>query len=178
MGVTPAGAQPPPASDEVMLRLTQQEMEEDAAGRTGKAHAEAMAKQFGVPAKMVEDLRGTKQGWGEIGIRLGVAQELMKSDPKMFRTMNDSLVRVGDLRSQGKGWGKIAQQLGFNLGPVVKEVQRVRQEMRAEAKKAATAGVNKPDQNREQVRPESGRTSSKAVGGDPGQSKEQERAVK
>lgn len=160
IGVTTAEAQPPPASDEVMLRLTQQEMEEDAAGRVAKAHAEALAKQFNVPAKVVEDLRDAKQGWGEVGIRLGVAQELMKQDPKMFPTMNDSLARVGTLRSQGKGWGEIAQQLGFELGPVVNEVQRVRKEMRAEAKKAATSGVNKPDQNRARARSDSGETST------------------
>lgn len=36
------------------------------------------------------------------------------------------------LRNEGKGWSVIAKELGFKLGPVVREVQHVRQALRAE----------------------------------------------
>lgn len=157
IGAATVEAQPAPASEEVMLRVAQQEMEEDAAGRVPKTHAELLAKQFQVPGNTVEDLHAAKQGWGEIAIRLGVVQELTKTDHKNFPTMAEALQRVGELRADGKGWGELARELGFKLGPVVSEVQRIRQEMRAEAKKSATAGVIKPDQSRERVRSESGR---------------------
>ena len=134
----------PPASDDVKLRITQQEFDEDAAGRAQKAHAEALAKQFQVEPQAVENLRTLKQGWGEIAIRMGLAQELVKTDPKTYPSMTEALQKVGDLRAQKISWGEIAKSLGFQLGPVVSEVQRVRQEMRAEAKKAATEGVVMP----------------------------------
>ena len=134
----------PPASDDVKLRITQQEFDEDAAGRAQKAHAEALAKQFQVEPQAVENLQTLKQGWGEIAIRMGLAQELVKTDPKTYPSMTEALQKVGDLRAQKISWGEIAKSLGFQLGPVVSEVQRVRQEMRAEAKKAATEGVVSP----------------------------------
>jgi hypothetical protein len=124
-----------------MLRLTQQELEEDAAGRALKAHAEALAKQFNVPAKTVDELRASNQGWGEIAVRLGVAQELAKADPKSYPSMSEAIQRVGELRAQGTGWGAIAKQLGVQLGPVVSEVRRAREQIKAEAKKSATEGA-------------------------------------
>jgi hypothetical protein len=100
----------PPASDDVKLRVIQQELDEDAAGRTQKTHAEALAKQFKVEPSVVEDLRTSKQGWGEIAIRLGLAQELTKTDQKTNPTMAEAMQQVGDLRTQKMGWGAIAKQ--------------------------------------------------------------------
>jgi hypothetical protein len=134
----------PPASDYVKLRVTQQEPDEDAAGRTQKAHAEALAKQFNVDPSVVATLRASKQGWGVIAIRLGMAQELRKTDSKSYPTLAEAMRRIGDLRTQKMGWGATGKELGLALGPVVSEVQRVRQEMRAEAKKMATEGVVTP----------------------------------
>jgi len=135
----------PPASDDVKLRVTQQELDEDAAGRTEKVHAAALAKQFKVDPSVVEHLRTSKQGWGEIAIRLVVAQELTKTDPKTYPTMTEAMQKVGELRTQRMGWSAIGKELGLALGPVVSDVQRVRQEMRAEAKRAATEGVVTPE---------------------------------
>ena len=135
----------PPASDDVKLRVTQQELDEDAAGRTEKAHAEAMAKQFKVEPSVVEHLRNSKLGWGEIAIRLGLARELTKTDPKTYPTMTEAMQKIGDLRMQKKGWSAIGKELGLALGPVLSDVQRVRQEMRAEAKRAATEGLVTPE---------------------------------
>lgn len=136
----------PPASDDVKLRVAQQELDEDAAGRAQKTHAEAMAKQFRVEPSVVENLRTSKQGWGEIAIQLELAQELVKTNPKTYPAMTEALQKVGNLRTQKMGWGAIAKELGFALGPVVSEVQRVRQEMKAQAKKAATEGIVTPGQ--------------------------------
>lgn len=91
---------------------------------------------------MVENLRTTEQGWGEIGIRLAVAQELTKVNSATFPTMTESLARVGDLRAEGKGWGAIAKELGFKLGPVVSEANRVSHELRAEAERQRQARRN------------------------------------
>jgi len=136
------------------LRVTQQELDEDAAGRSEKAHAEALAGQFTVDPSVVEHLRTSKQGWGEIAIRLGVAQELTKTDPKTYPTMTEAMQKVGDLRMQKMGWSAIGKELGLALEPVVTEVQRVRQEMRAEAKRAATEGVVTPERALEQSQSE------------------------
>ena len=144
----------PPASDDVKLRVTQQELDEDAAGRAQNAHAAALAKQFKVEPSVVENLQASKQGWGEIAIRLGVAQELTKTDPKTYPTMVEAVRKVRDLRTQNMAWGAIAKDLGLSLGPVVSEVQRVRQDMRAEAKRAATEGVVAPAQALEQSQTE------------------------
>src|SRR5215475_10713072 len=144
----------PPASDDVKLRVTQQELDEDAAGRSEKAHAEALAGQFTVDPSVVEHLRTSKQGWGEIAIRLGVAQELTKTDPKTYPTMTEAMQKVGDLRMQKMGWSAIGKELGLALEPVVTEVQRVRQEMRAEAKRAATEAVVTPERALEQSQSE------------------------
>src|SRR5262249_235799 len=127
----------PPASDDVKLRVVQQELDEDAAGRSEQAQAEALARQFKVEPSLVGRLRSLKQGWGEIGIRLGLAQGLTKADPKTYPTMAKALQKVSILRTQKMGWDAIAKELGLALGPVISEMQRVRQEMRAEAKRVA-----------------------------------------
>ncbi|WP_447977467.1 hypothetical protein [Candidatus Nitrospira bockiana] len=139
-GLVPAQAQV--ASDDVRLQVLQQEVDEDAAAKVQKTNAEALAKQFQVQPKVVEELRAAKQGWGEITIRMALAQELTKADPKAYPTMTEALAKVGDLRSAGMGWGKIANDLGFKLGPLVSEVNRVRQELRAETK--VTTGTQDP----------------------------------
>ena len=127
-------AQPVTAPEEATLQTTQQAFETDGAGRPAKAHAEALPKQFQVEPQVVESLRSAKQGWGEIGIRLALAQELTKVDAKTYPTMADALAKVGDLRAEGKGWGVIAKELGFKLGPVISEANRVRHELRTAEK--------------------------------------------
>jgi hypothetical protein len=134
------------STEEASLRTTQQALDAEAVGRSGKSQAAALASQFKVEPQVVENLRATKQGWGEIGIRLALAQELAKIDPKTYPSMTEALARVGDLRAEGKGWGAIAKELGFKLGPVVSEANRVRHELRAEAKSAETGSV-KPDKD-------------------------------
>ena len=139
--------------DEVNLRTAQQALDTDSTGRSTKSHADALAAQFKVEPKVVDNLRTAQQGWGEIGIRLTVAQELTKVNPTTFPTMTESLARVGDLRAEGKGWGSIAKDLGFKLGPVVSEANRVSHELRAEAR-ATETGLHKADRTEHMSRPE------------------------
>lgn len=120
------------ASEESELQGVRQQLDTETTARSSSGHAEVLAKQFKVEVGTVEQLRASKQGWGEITIRMGLAQELVKTDPKTYPTMTEALQKVGDLRAQGSGWGVIAKELGFKLGPVISEVKHARNEMRAE----------------------------------------------
>ena len=124
----------PPASDEIKLQVTKQELDEDAAGRLEISHAEAVGKQFKIDPHLVEDLRAGKQGWGEITIRLVFAQEVHKLVPNGYPNLTQALQKIGDMRKQKQSWGEIAEQLGIDLAPVVAEAQRARKELRARAK--------------------------------------------
>jgi len=155
----------PPASDDVKIQVTQQEMDEDAAGREPKAHAQAMARQFHVDTQVVDKLREAKLSWGETGIRLTMASELASTDPKTHESVEAALQRVNDLRSKKTGWNSIATELGVDLGRVVTHAQQVRQQMRAEAKNEATAGVIKPGQR--QVEKKEGQGDRSKRGGQP-----------
>jgi hypothetical protein len=134
----------PPASDDVKIQVTQQEMDEDAAGRNPTSYAESMAQQFHVDKEVVEQLRQAKARWGEIGIRLAFAQELAKQDAKSFPSVEAALSKVSEQRGKKAGWRAMANEFGIDLGQVVMQAQQARQQMRAEAKKEATAGVVKP----------------------------------
>lgn len=131
------------ASEETELQSVRQQLDMETGVRSSDKHAEALAKQFQVEVKTVEQLRASKQGWGEISVRMALAQELVKTDPKTYPTMTEALQKVGDLRAQGSGWGTIAKDLGFKLGPVVSEMRHVRNEMRAEMRKADLDGAGK-----------------------------------
>jgi hypothetical protein len=129
-------------------------LDDFAAARTEKAYAEALASQFKIEPSVVENLRTSKQGGGEIAIRLGLAQDVTKTDPKAYPTRADAMQKVEDLRPQKMGGGAIARDLGLTVGPVVSEVQRVRQEIRAETKKTATEEVVTPEQSLERSQTE------------------------
>lgn len=124
------------ASEETELQSVRQQLDMETGVRSSDKHAETLAKQFQVEVKTVEQLRASKQGWGEISIRMALAQELVKTDSKTYPTMTEALQKVGDLRAQGSGWGAIAKDLGFKLGPIVSEMRHVRNEMRAEMRNA------------------------------------------
>jgi hypothetical protein len=66
--------------------------------------------------------------------------------------MTEALNRVGELRVAKQGWGEIAKELAVKLDPVVSEVQRVRQEMRAQARLDAGTGTAKPGRQQGRLR--------------------------
>jgi hypothetical protein len=83
--------------------------------------AETIAKQFNVPEKLVNDLRGRKVGDGEITAALALSQQLMKHDKV---TRQQALDRIFAARKSGQGWGAIARSLGLKLGDVVTDVKK------------------------------------------------------
>jgi hypothetical protein len=83
--------------------------------------AETIAKQFNVPEKLVNDLRGRKVADGEITAALALSQQLMKHDKV---TRQQALDRILAARKSGQGWGAIARSLGLKLGDVVTDVKK------------------------------------------------------
>lgn len=130
--------------DEQRLQATRAQIDRDASAKQ-QNRVQALSTQFNVSTDTVEDLRAKKQGWGEITIRLAMAQHLTKTDPQTYPTMNDSLAKIDSLRSENKGWGKISQDLGFKLGPVVRDAQQARQDLAREARAERTDRVAKQD---------------------------------
>ena len=88
-------------------------------------------QQFKIDPHLVEDLRASKQGWGEITIRLVLAQEAYKLAPSSYPNLVQPLQRIGDLRKEKQSWGEIAKQLGVDLLGGNRG-QRVHQELRAQ----------------------------------------------
>lgn len=115
-------------SEENELQTMNQHLNDDL-GKIKSSKTEALSQQFKVESKVVDNLRAAKQGWGEIAIRLGMAQELMKVDSATYLSMTEALQKVGDLRAQNMGWGAIAKSLDFKLGPVVSELKHTRNEI-------------------------------------------------
>ncbi len=149
-------------ADEGRLQTMQREAEEDASKRGQTKHVELLSQRFQVEPSVIEELRNSKQGWGEITIRFALAEHLTKTDPTNFPTLDAALQRVGDLRNDKKGWGNIGKELGFKLGPVVSDVKQSLQDLRREGQtgqlkveKADTRGDLKREARLEQSsRPE------------------------
>lgn len=130
-----AWAQADPQENELQTEATAAETE--LMGRPEPNRAEALAKQFGVEAATVEQLRNEDKGWGGVFIQLATAQHLTQKDPATYPTMAVALAKIQSLHAEHHGWGRIAQELGFKLGPVVSAARHARNEMRREARAAA-----------------------------------------
>ena len=83
--------------------------------------AETIAKQFNVPEKLVNDLRGRKIGYGELTVAMALSQQLIKRDKV---TQQQALEKVLGLRNSGHGWGVIARDLGLKLSDAVSAVKK------------------------------------------------------
>ena len=83
--------------------------------------AETIAKQFNVPEKLVDDLRGRKIGYGELTVAMALSQQLIK---RAKITQQQALDKVLGLRKSGHGWGAIARDLGLNLSDAVSAVKK------------------------------------------------------
>jgi hypothetical protein len=129
---TPGNVRAQSDTDEVRLQTMQREAEEDASKRGQTKHVELLSQRFQVQPSVIEELRSSKQGWGEITTRLAIAEHLTKTDPTNFPTLDVALQRVGDLRNDKRGWGNIGKELGFKLGPVVSDVKQSLQDLRRE----------------------------------------------
>lgn len=83
--------------------------------------ADAIARQLGVPEKLVNELRARRMGYGEATITLALAQQLLKRERGL--TLQQAIDRVLALRAS-HGWGVVARDLGLKLGDVVSDVKR------------------------------------------------------
>ena len=133
-------------SDEARLITVQKEIDSSATAPGQTTQVQTLAKQFNVAPSVVQDLRATKQGWGETTIELAMAQRLAQTDSKAYPTFMDALTKIETLRAEKTGWGRIAKDLGFKLGPVVSAAQHARNELRRESQTAGSAEVSpKPE---------------------------------
>ena len=123
-----------------------------------KRRAELLAKQFQVPPSEIEKLRNAGQGWGEVTIRLALADKLVKTDPTNFPTLTAALERIGTLRNDGRGWGNISKELGFKLGPVVSDTRHSLNDLRRDLRAEQKAGkVDKAGQSQRHEARDAGR---------------------
>lgn len=85
------------------------------------AKAIAIAEQYGVEPAVVEGLRASGKGWGEIQNSLAMAERIaadsVGTDTPL--TLAEALQQILDARAAGRGYGEIAQDYGFKLGEVV-----------------------------------------------------------
>jgi hypothetical protein len=114
-------------SEEQQLKTEQQRI--DAAANTKAPRPETLATEFGVSPQTVTNLRNQKRGWGSITIELAMAQQLTRTDPATYPTMDSALAKIEAMYADGRGWGRIANDLGFKLGPVVSSVQHARHDV-------------------------------------------------
>ena len=121
-------------TDETRLQAAHKGIDNDAGERLGKDKAKALARQFQLPTKFIDELQHKKLGWGEMTIQFVMAQHLTKTDLQTYPSLAEARQRVEELRIQGKGWGSIAKKLGVKLGPVVSEVCHVRKTLREEGR--------------------------------------------
>jgi len=83
--------------------------------------SEMIAKQFNVPEKLVNDLRGRKINYGEITAALAFSQQLMKRDKV---TRQQALDKVLGARKAGQGWAALARSFDLRVADVLSDVRK------------------------------------------------------
>lgn len=131
--------------EEKELAQTQQEMDQELAKTGQEKQAENLAQKYNVEPQTIQRMRDQRQGWGEISIQLALAQQLSRTDPGKYPTTADALKRVEGLRGEGKGYGVISKELGFKLGPVVSDVKRSRDTLRAASRVERPERADRPE---------------------------------
>ena len=76
-----------------------------------------VAQHFQVPVSVVRGLRNKRQGWGEIAVRLAIAQQLSTIHRITYPTVSLALKRIEDLRNEGKKLSQVAGELGVTPWP-------------------------------------------------------------
>lgn len=153
---SPLWAQADDKKDETSLESVRKDIDKDTAAAKAETRVQELAKQFKVDPSVVQDLRAKGQGWGETTIELSMAQHLTQSNPKDYPAMTDALNKISAMRADKMGWGKIAKDLGFKLGPVVREARHVRNEMRKEARMERSEKNEKHEREGKGERPDRG----------------------
>ena len=88
--------------------------------------AGTIARQLGVPEKLVEDLRSRNVAYGEITVALALSQPLMKRDKVTRQRAVDSIL---ELRKAGQGWAAIARELDLKLTTALAAVKKADQQL-------------------------------------------------
>jgi hypothetical protein len=116
--------------------------------------AETIGKQFGVPEKVVNDVRARKLSYSDVTIALALSQQLTKREKGLTRPQ--AIDRIVTLRKSGQSWGVAARDLGLRLGDVIGEVKKTdkqlakldavriaRAEKQARPEKAVTTAISR-----------------------------------
>ena len=115
-----------------------------------KPVVQRIENEFKVTDAQINSLRSQKLGFGEITIVFALAEKLPGglTDANIDKIMS---MRNGPPKM---GWGEIAHKLGFKLGPVISNVERVRREERHEMKEQREMKNEKMDKGGMPERPE------------------------
>lgn len=115
--------------EETRLEKSASDIDSDA-GKEEKPVVDRIESKFKVTDAQINNLRNQKLGFGEITIVFALAEKLPGgiTDANVNKIMS---MRNGPPKM---GWGEIANKLGFKLGPVISDVERVRKEERHEMK--------------------------------------------
>jgi len=112
--------------EEPRIQAEQERIDHDStAPETAKVNT--LAQQFNVPPQRCKSC-GTKGRGGEKLLLNCPCPAALQDGPQPFPTLGDALTKVESLRAEKMGWGKIAHELGFKLGPVIREARHVRKE--------------------------------------------------
>jgi len=87
----------------------------------GRRATRAIARQFDVPANLVNDLHGQGIGYGEVATSLALSRQLVTRD-KVKR--EQAIERIVSARRSGQGWAALAHALDLNLGQVLADVRK------------------------------------------------------
>lgn len=139
--------------DEGRLQAANVAIDKDAASKGSAIQVQTLSKQFHVPSSQIESMRAQKQGWGEITIQLAMAQHLTQTAPQTYPSMNDALAKIETLRNEHMGWGKIATDLGFKLGPVVRDAEQARHDLAKDLRAARTEQATRQERTERPDRP-------------------------
>ena len=87
----------------------------------GRRATRVIARQFDVPANLVNDLHGQGIGYGEVATSLALSRQLVTRD-KVKR--EQAIERIVSVRRSGQGWAALAHALDLNLGQVLADVRK------------------------------------------------------
>ena len=87
----------------------------------GRRATRAIARQFDVPANLVNNLHGQGIGYGEVATSLALSRQLVTRD-KVKR--EQAIERIISARRSGQGWAALAHALDLNLGQVLADVRK------------------------------------------------------
>ena len=83
---------------------------------------EVIARQFAVPDKLVNDLRGRRMGYGDVAIVLALSRQVVRQERTL--TPQQAVDRVAARRKSGQDWASVARDLDLRLADVVGDLKK------------------------------------------------------